>query len=332
MNDQSSSDYDYDSDESMLTLLPLDMLDNEEDYEKELNEKNEIIKKLQQEIEKLKCNQPIDNTDNINKLIKLIKIIYGFAEMVYYSDEIFIYGSLFEKIFQKKSLDNSKLYFLFPTLNEFHFNKFTESLHDMDCVLNEDYNIKKRSFVSINNQLIIINLWDLKIQLNDNLIINITLHDNNYIENIMFDCQNIVLTRSGLTIKKITEMDYKNNRRMPSLSLLQNINNILNYQVNLSMIPNINSQLKIFETIEKQNDLIKEGYKINNGFLVNDDEDETCAICYRKHIEDNEVFLYRLKCTHTFCSGCLYKSVSSNLNHSENCPLCRQHLEIELNL
>ena len=333
---------DYDSDYTTVSQVSVSMSqisnvqNNHEEHKKELEEKDKIIKEMQEIIEKQKkiIGNQIDNTDNVNKLIKLIKIIYGYAEMAYYLDEIFIYGSLFEKLFQKKSLENTKLYFLFPKLNEFYFYKFVESLHDMDCVLNDDdYNRKKRSFVSMNNQLLSINHWDLKIQLNDDIIIDVIFHDNTYTENIVFDCQNIVLTKTGFTIKTFTEIDNKNKRKLPSLSLLHNMNNILNNQTNISVLPDTHNQIKLFETIENQNDLIKEGYNINTGFIVNDEEEETCAICYREHKEDNEAFLYRLKCTHSFCSECLYKHMANHqLNNHNNCPLCRQQIQIGIRL
>ena len=241
-----------------------------------------------------------------------------------------IYGSLLENFFAKKSLEDTKLYFLFQGLDEIHFNQIIERLHELDYILNDDYNVKKRCFISFNQEIYTINHWDLKIQLTDDLVINVTFHDNTYTEKIMFDCQNIVLTKFGLSVKSLTEIDIKNKRKYPSLSLLNTLANITGNRIEITQIPtDIDDRCNLFEYIETQNDFLMRDFEIKTGFNINDKKEETCAICYREHKEDNEAFLYELRCSHSFCSECLYKHMScTQLNNHDNCPLCRQKIEV----
>lgn len=303
------------------------------DLKKVIEEQERIIKNLKSDNE-LFAEQAfggfqLSNEHNIEKLIKFIKIMYGFADMSNFTNDIYIYGSLLENLLSKKSLDDTKLYFLFNGLHEHYFNHFIERLHDLEYVINDDYKTKKRCFVSYNEEIIIVNHWDLEILLTEDLIINVTLHDNTYTEKIMFDCQNIVLTKFGLTVKSITENDKHHNRKYPSLSLLSSLNNLMENKISITKVPMDANRLELFETIETQNDFIIRGYNIKHGFNHNEKEDETCSICYREHKEDDETFLYELKCSHTFCSECLYRHMSAtDLNNHENCPLCRQRIEI----
>lgn len=293
-----------------------------------INKQNKLIENLK-ETNKLLEKQiifPIDNQYNMEKIMKFIKIIYGLADIVNYHDDIYIYGSLFESFFAKKSLEQTKLYFLFQYLNEYHFYQFVERLNDIDYVINNDYNTKKRSFICMNQEVFIINYWDLQIQITDDLVINVRLHDNTYSDKILFDCQNIILTKIGFTIRHLLE----NNKKYVSTTLLSTINNLLHNQVEMTKTFNEHiEQIEMFKTIEKQNSYLINDFEIKKGFNTNKKEEETCAICYREHKEDGEVFLYELNCKHSFCSQCLFKHMSSiQLNNHNKCPLCRQKIII----
>ena len=297
-----------------------------------IKQQNILIENLKEENKLLlasQIEQPINNEYNMTKLVKFIKIIYGLSELAGYLDDILIYGSLFENFFSKKSLHDTKLYFMFQRLQESHFKQFIERLHDMDYIINEDYDIKKRCFICLNEEIIMINHWDLRIQLTDDLEINVTFHDNTYTEHLMFDCQNIILTKTGLTIKTLTEVDIKNKRKYPSLSLLNTLSNITENKIELTKIPeSVNAKEDLFECIEKQNDYLMRDFEIKTGFNNDEEKEQTCAICYREHKEDGEAFLYKLKCSHSFCSGCLNQHMASTqLNNHENCPLCRQKIQ-----
>jgi len=309
-------------------------IDEKEQLQDIIKQQDLLIENLRKENELLlmaQLEQPINNEYNMTKLVKFIKIIYGLSELAGYTNDILIYGSLFENFLSKKSLHDTKLCFLFQYLHEIHFHQIIERLHEMDYIINEDYDIKKRCFVCINEEVIIINNWDLKIQLTDDLEINVTFHDNTYTEPVMFDCQNIVLTKGGLTIKSLTEVDIKNKIKYPSLSLLNILSNITENKIELTKTYESVKKDDLFECIESQNDYIMRDFKIKTGFNNDEEEEQTCAICYREHKEDDEAFLYKLKCSHSFCSGCLNQHMSSTqLNNHNNCPLCRQKIQFSI--
>ena len=329
---ESSDNVCLDEDLIVESLSIMSVREDREDLQEIINQQKILIENLKKENELLlvsQMEQPINNEYNMSKLIKFIKIIYGLTELTSYSYDILIYGSLLENFLAKKSLHETKLYFLFPHLQELHFKQIIERLHEMDYILNEDYDVKKRCFVCMNEEVIVIHHWDLKIQLTDDLVINITFHDNTYTEQVMFDCQNIVLTKSGLTIKTLTEVDITNKRKYASLSLLNTLSNITENKIELTKIPE-STDLKdtLFECIETQNDYLMRDFEIKTGFKNDEEKEQTCAICYREHKEDGEAFLYKLKCSHSFCSGCLNQHMASTqLNNHNNCPLCRQPIQ-----
>ena len=133
-----------------------EMLDNNKLHDENKFLKNElrILKKKLNKSNIKKNNN--NNYNTFNKIKKYIKIIYGYIDLISYREEIYIYGELLENLFRKKNLNNNKLFFLFKTLNPYYFNQIVQCLHNMDCIINEDYDIEKRMFNNEEGEYIVI--------------------------------------------------------------------------------------------------------------------------------------------------------------------------------
>ena len=310
------------SEEKKYLYRKLEKKDNIIDKLKKENEK------LKREMKKIKKNNEIETENYIhfNLIKKYIKIIYGFTDMVHFINEINIYGSLFENLFRKKSLKNTKLYFYFNNLDLYYIQHFSECLYNLGIVINDDYNIEQRTFInSLNNH---ISYWELVIKITDNCNVTFILHNNTYFDKIIYSNENITLTRTGFTIKTISNYDIKYKLNYKSLSTLDHLTSIIynkSYMIGYEYPVTVDD---LFEVIEKQNMILKKNYDIIKGYKIDEDEDSYCSICYRKHKEDKNTFLYIIDCNHVFCSNCLYKHMTTELNNRSNCPMCRKYIEL----
>jgi hypothetical protein len=285
------------------------------------------IERLKIHINTLKTQLHYNNRKQILHFKKLLSIIYGYGEMINYIGDIIVYGKTLENILRHKDLNNTKAYIMFPHLDKKYFFQIVERLSEIDYITNNDYNIEKRLFICRNDEVYNIPYWDLQLNING-LILNIILHNKTYTNEVLFTSDNIILTKNGLSIKHFTNYDKKRKNKYASLSLLDNLGGIINNETSMINEPIFSTKIDIFSKIEKQNELIKSNYKIIGGFYVNDNIDENCSICYRKHMEDTS-YLYKLKCSHTFCSECLYRSMTNeDLNNCDNCPVCRQNIQL----
>ena len=302
--------------------------DDKYDKEKEIEELKKELSLLKKEKEDRKLLEE-ENYIFMNKVKKLIKIIYGYTNMIQYYEEIYTYGPLLESLLRHKKLKNKDLYMLIPKLEIRFFLEIVNRLNDMDLITNEDYNINKELIIANKKDIYHINMWKLNIIFENGMQFRLILHDNTFKEDIMFDCHNLVLTRGGLTIQKFTDNDIKYSSFNSSISLLDSLTSIINNRAGIINKCKSNNMDEIFLNIEKQNELMKDNYIITNGYKVDTKKDVTCSICYREHKEDNS-YLYKLNCNHTFCSECLYKHMTTiELNNNEKCPLCRTNIEIQ---
>lgn len=337
--DYSSSSSDEKYNDEIENLEQEILKDENKELKKLVDIQERLIKELQNENKYLELNVQtnINNEKNIEKVIKFIKIFYGLTEIGYNFTNVIIYGSLFENFFAKKKLNNTKLYFFLQYVDEHIIRQILDRLYEMDYIINRNYQEKKSSYINQNFDIVNINLWELKIKITDDLILDFIIHDTNYLYDVLFDSQNLILTKQGFTIKQFTEEDKNKKNKHTSMSMFNIFNNLLNEKVEISKFFNdFESSFeknKIFDIIEKQNEYIKDNFKIKKGYSINYSlNGETCNICYNEHEHENHSYLYNLKCKHIFCSECLYKSINyeENTNHLK-CPICRQKIEMKLN-
>jgi hypothetical protein len=328
----------YSSDNECLdTTIDLeeDIIEMQKELIKKFEEETRLLRR-ENELLRLVINKDIDNEKNMEKIMKFIKIVYGLSEIGYNNyTQVIIYGSLFEHFFAKKSLKETKLYFMFQHMNERNIRQIMERLDDLDYIQNDDFQVLQRMFINRNQDMIRINFWHLKIKITDDLVLDFNFHDNNYTNKILFDCQKLVLTKQGFTIRELTENDKINKNKHVSMSLLHTFNNLIHNKVEISKtyndFENLNEKYLLFDTINQQNEYILKHFEIKKGYNNNkSSNDETCAICYKEHLEE-DACLYNLKCSHVFCSDCLYRhTFSHEQNNHLNCPLCRRAIELDI--
>ena len=332
MSETSQVDYtdDFESSENECITIEFDnsIIQAQKELIEELKKENELLKKV--------MNKDIDNEKNMEKIMKFIKILYGLTEIGYNNyTNVVIYGDLFENFFSRKSLENTKLYFLFEFMNETNIRQIMERLDDMEYIQNSDFAIKQRIFINRNQDMIRINFWSLKIKISDNLELDFRFHDSTYTNKILFDSQKLVLTKQGFNIREFTENDRIKKNKHTSMSLLDTFNNLIHNKVEITKtyndLDNINEKYLLFDTINEQNQYLSRGYEIKKGYSNNiSKNEESCSICYREHQEE-DACLYNLKCSHIFCSDCLYRhTFSHEQNNHLNCPLCRGKIELDI--
>ncbi len=321
---------DYSSDNECLDAT----IDLENDIIQKQKELIETLKK-ENELLRLSMKKDIDNEKNMEKIMKFIKIVYGLSEIGYNNyTNVIIYGSLFENFFSKKSLTNTKLYFLFEHMDERNIRQIMERLDDLDYIQNSDFQVLQRMFINRNQDMIRINFWNLKIKISDTLELDFAFHDNTYTNKVLFDCQKLVLTKQGFTIRGLTENDRLHKNKHVSMSVLHTFNNLIHNKVEISKtyndFENLNEKYLLFDTVNQQNEYILKHFEIKKGYSNKSEDNETCSICYREHMEENTC-LYNLKCSHVFCSDCLYRhTFSHEQNNHLNCPLCRRSIELDI--
>ena len=334
----SSQFTDYSSDNECLDTtidLEKDIIDIQKELLANFEEETRLLRR-ENELLRLAMNKNIDNEKNMEKIMKFIKIVYGLTEIGYHSQaSVFIYGSLFEHFFSKKSLKGSKLFFLFNHMSERNIRQIMERLDDIDYIDNDDFQVLQRMFINNNHDMVHVNFWSLKIRITDDLVLDFAFHDNTYTNKVFFDCQKLVLTKKGFTIRHFTDNDRVNKNKHASMSLFHTFNNLIHNKVEISKtyndFENINEKYLLFDTINQQNEYIQKNFEIKKGYTNNySNDEETCAICYREHKEENAC-LYNLKCSHTFCSDCLYRhTFSHEQNNHLNCPLCRGQIKMDI--
>ncbi len=290
------------------------------------------LKKDNQMLMESNIDTSVNNTIIIKELSKLLRIVYGLSDIINYQyNDVVVYGQMLENILTNKSLYKNTLRVFIKKFNEVNFLTMCERLNDYYTIKNTDYNIKKVHNVIFNQELIIIDYWRLKIVLFDDFEITIELHNKTYMEELLFNSQNLVLHRLyGLGVREITKDDVENKINNPSLSLLGILSGFINNKVNI-LNKNIShtDNINLIKYMTKQNDYIKEGYEVESGFINNECKDEHCGICYREHREE-ESFLYNLSCSHTFCSECIFKTITTDSVNSNNCPLCRRRISFDM--
>ena len=335
----SSQFTDYSSDNECLDTtidLEKDIIDIQKELLANFEEETRLLRR-ENELLRLAMNKNIDNEKNMEKIMKFIKIVYGLTEIGYNSyTAVIIYGSLFEHFFAKKSFQDCELSFMFQHMTESNIRQIMERLDEMDYIVNEDFQVLQRMFVNRNQDMLRINYWKLKIKISEDLELDFAFHDNTYTNKVLFDSQKIVLTKQGFTVREFTENDriYKN--KHVSMSLLHSLNNLINNKVEITKtyndFENLNEKYLVFDAIHQQNEYVLKNFEIKRGYNINEsNDDETCSICYREHMEEN-ICLYNLKCSHVFCSDCLYRhTFSHEQNNHLNCPLCRRAIELDIN-
>ena len=317
-----SSEYSTDSDET--------------DKDELIERQSKIITKLikQNDLLKSKIIADFDNEEDMELVMKFIKIVYGLTEIGQNNCNLLIYGSLFEKFFSKKCLFDGQLNFLFENMEQHMICQIMERLDDIEYIINADYRIVQHAYINNNQEVSCINFWSLLIKMSNEFTLDIVFHDTDYTNTVLFDCQNLVLTKHGFQIRKFTENDIKNKNKHTSMSMLHIMNNLLNNKVeiakNYNDFHNLNNKYTLFNVIEQQNKFLLSGFEIKKGYTNDLDDEAACGICYREHTEENAC-LYSLKCSHTFCSECLYRH-TFNHDHANHlkCPLCRG--EIKMNI
>lgn len=334
--------YDYSSSSSQLNYEENEnnlLKDENKELKNLIDVQEKIIKQLENKSKELELmvQTNINNEKIVEKVIKFIKIFYGLTEIGYSFTNVIIYGNFFNNFFAKKSLQDTKLYFFLQYLDEHIIRQFLDRLYEMDYIINNNYHNKKTGYINQNFDIISINLWELKIKITDDFILDVTIHDTNYLNDILFNCQNLILSKQGFIIKQLTDTDKEKKNKHTSMAIFDIFNNLLNEKVEISKIfnnfENSYEKSKIFDIIEKQNEYVKNNFKIKKGFSNNYSlNNESCNICYNNNNPENNSYLYNLKCNHIFCSSCLYKSTSyeENTNHLK-CPMCRQKIEMKLN-
>lgn len=294
-----------------------ELLENK--YEQLEMEKNIIINE-KENLEKLYKNS---NETDVKLIIDFIKFIFSINENVMKNEntDIIIYGSFFDNYFSKKNLNNTNLLFYFKNINIEKISSIIEVLNDMNYFTNFNHSIKKY-FLNKNNNLYEINYWDLKLKIN-NLIINVTFHDTEFFDTTFFNNQKLVLTKNGFSIRK--------DEKHKSISLFNIINELMSNKV--SMVQhnfNINiDKNEIIKILQKQNDLLKQNFSIKNGYKNATCAKNHCCICFEKYEKQN-LFLYKLECSHTLCTNCLFKLTyhRTSTSTSTKCPLCRENINL----
>lgn len=294
----------------------------------DLKELEEKIKHLEKKIQNIQYNKTKQNIQKkmYDKIMKYIKILFGYSDMIYNHSQIYVYGELLENLIRKKNIKNNTLCVFFENLNELYLMQFVENLYNLGDIVNENYKYNNK-ISTING---IMSFYQLKIKLDTNFHIYINLHNECFKDDPLFNTQNIVLTKDGLTIREFTNFERKKNYKYKSLGLLDNlIGNIYN-KTSVNYFSNQFSVDELFDHLDCQNELIKKGFDIEQGYKIDKKPDSFCGICLLKHLEDNNVFLYELQCNHSFCSGCLEKSMNTDLNNRYNCPVCRQNITVKI--
>jgi hypothetical protein len=254
----------------------------------DLDDLVERIKVLEKKLQNNTIKQNIQKKI-YDKIMKYIKILYGYSDMIYNQNQIYIYGELLENLIRKKNIKNNTLNIFFENLSELYLIQFVENLYNLGDIVNENYKCNNK-ISTING---VMSFFQLKIKLDPNYHIYVNIHNECFKDDPLFNTQNIVLTKDGLTIKQFS-ID------------------------------------ELFDHLDSQNELIKKGFDIEKGYIIDKNPNSYCGICLLKHLEENNVFLYELECSHSFCSECLEKSMNTDLNNRYNCPVCRQNITVKI--
>lgn len=265
-----------------------------------------------------------NNSKYMGKIIKFFGEIFGLLEMFDYDDECFIYGSLLTSFMAKKDIMGKNINIFIPNLKEEHFVKILDRLYERDYINHQDYQDYVITTMVIDKEVIYIKCWTNIINILDKTF-EITFHDTAYLNDLMFDIDNIILTQHGIKTIIKTDLDIKKKNNYMGISLLSTMNNMLDNKVEsckiIEDLDSIDAKFYIFQKYEKEKELKKDGYEIIFGFSTKEDK---CPICF----DDKE--LINLKCSHSFCYDCL-KSHSFNISYNnDSCPLCRGNLKIDI--
>jgi tetrahydromethanopterin S-methyltransferase subunit G len=291
----------------------------------DLDDLVERIKVLEKKLQNNTIKQNIQKKI-YDKIMKYIKILYGYSDMIYNQNQIYIYGELLENLIRKKNIKNNTLNIFFENLSELYLIQFVENLYNLGDIVNENYKCNNK-ISTING---VMSFFQLKIKLDPNYHIYVNIHNECFKDDPLFNTQNIVLTKDGLTIKQFTNFELKKNYKYKSLGLLDNlVGNIYN-KTSINYFSNQFSIDELFDHLDSQNELIKKGFDIEKGYIIDKNPNSYCGICLLKHLEENNVFLYELECSHSFCSECLEKSMNTDLNNRYNCPVCRQNITVKI--
>jgi hypothetical protein len=327
---ESSSSYEQFSDnqiDEQLSNLDEDIQNVEEEMNNldELN--NELNSTLTQVEKKLKNSIiKIDIQKKMyNKIMKYINILFSYSDMISNYNQIFVYGELLENLIRKKNIKNKTLCIFFQNLQENYLLHFIDNLYNSAEIVNENYKSSNR----IPTMYGYMSFFQLKIKLDTNYHIYMNLHNECFKDFPLFNTNNITLTKDGLTIREFTNFELKKNYKYKSLGLLDNlIDNIYN-KTHMNYFSNQLCIDELFDHLDKQNELIKKGFNIEQGYKIDKNPESFCGVCRLKHLEDDNTFLYELECSHSFCSVCLEKLMNTDLNHCYDCPLCRQEITIK---
>lgn len=265
-----------------------------------------------------------DNSKYMTKIIKFFTEVFGLLEMVDYNNECYIYGSLLTSFLSKKDISDKFINILIPHLSEKYFVKILDRLYERDYINTQEYKEHVITITVIDKEVIYIKCWPINIKILDKEF-KVTFHDTEYLEILMFDIENIVLTQSGIKTITQTELDMKKKNIYPGSSILSTLNNMLSNKVescrNVEEMDSIDAKFYIFQKYEKEQKYKENGYEIISGFSTKEDK---CPICMDKKE------LINLKCSHSFCYNCL-KSHSLNIEYNnDSCPLCRGELKVNI--
>jgi len=300
-------------------------------------EKELLLKLISSNVEAKKSNEK-----DVTLLISFIRRVFEFIDIICPNFQAYVYGKFLENIVKTKELNNEKLYFLIPNIPEDLMNRVINCIYLSYNHSGSSNQVHKQTYYNspvINHTtdtMYIINYWEFNTKLSDIFSIDIIFHDGTYLEDILFDCNNLVMDKYGIHLKKITQKDKLNgNIKYPSLSILKILDNISRNQVEFTIHQSslkCHNYLDSLSLLNKQSQFVMEGKNVLNGFKINDKKEIHCSICYREHLEEENVILYELDCHHNFCFECIDKHMNSvNLSHRFDCPLCRQPIDFIIN-
>jgi len=325
----------------------------------EIKENNENISELQNTINKINLeNKKLriekellvnllskkveSNEYEINLFISFIRKVFEYVDILCPEINTYVYGKFLENIITLKPIGKEKVYFLLPYIQQKIMRQLINCIYlsynrtGSSNEVKQQIYYKTPSFNHNDDDISVINYYEFNLMLSSKLSFNVIIHDGTYLEDVLFDCDNLVMDKYGIHTKKITSKDnYNSNFKYPSLSLLKIIDNFGRNQAELSIHVselNYTNHIETLSILNKQSEKIKDGKNILGGFKISNKKDVSCSICYREHLEEDAI-LYELVCNHVFCFDCIDKHMNSiNLSHHLDCPLCRQNIDFIPNL